>query len=761
MLSSVDFFKNLLNAASSPSSSDTQLHLKILDILNWIVYNNLLTVTTDSSNVSSLKEAFNNYLDKFLFTFFVYGDRSTSRKATMLLTFMLRKQNDAKKLFNDLLLDKLLALLNFLPEFDSSASLNWYFMLMHQVMTMTTTPHIERAHDRCIKMLSMFAQGQKYNPLYALLKMRYNYSCLIFESRLFDVDMYLKFDLLNQKPFLNSTNNNLHHQQHTHHHQIHHNQQQQQQQHQNNLPQFMQDPWSNTSFSFGTVGGLSSQNHQHNKQQHLHNNQNNFNLNQNGGIFAGSNLSNQTQQQNNQSSLTSMSWNTVNANLINLLGLNFGGKETSLLLGATSSLGLIEVLPLNFKCLSSSNGTSVDKSNVNKHEKSLYVLPEFCYDDNEEKKTATTTNTNNNNTHSKIDTTIFNSIFNFNPLQYLIVERMEPLSRHFVLIDFGFSIALTDIIIPACNELASLSIDLWLHKEQKDSRRLCVSTDIGQKAVLLNDLQPPAVCRYVKLIFVAHSTNIVKAKIPLGHYFGFPLIFNSSSNELSSEILPTVSTTTTTPSSTTTESVEVVQENEANNKKLISGYLSYLEKLYQDKKCHYFMSLGKLRELLNEINFPSDNIGHLKMMQFNADSNEATLRIKEAYGECLDNQFQFNLNAQLVKKLRASLGMRQDDGYDDGGGHAAIWSLRKFDAIPAVNYELEKQVNEMSQDKLRVCNGLLIKTLLCLTWRISNERQYSTIPRSPSSSSQAGLGKNRENSLFILALNLRNLKFSF
>jgi len=389
----------------------------------------------------------------------------------------------------------------------------------------------------------------------------------------------------------------------------------------------------------------------------------------------------------------------------------------------------------------------VDKSNENKHEESLYVLPEFCYGggvDDEEKKI--TTATTNNNAHSKIDTTIFNSIFNFNPLQYLIVERMEPLSRHFVVIDFGFPISLTDIIIPACNELASLSIDLWLHKEQKDSRRLCVSTDIGQKAVLLNDLQPPAVCRYVKLIFVAHSTNIVKAKIPLGHYFGFPLIFNSSNSELtSSEISPSVSTA---------ESVEVVQENEAaNNKKLISGYLSYLEKLYQDKKCHYFMSLGKLRELLNEINFPSDNIGHLKMMQFNADSNEATLRIKEAYGECLDNQFQFNLNAQLVKKLRASLGIsssRQDDGYDDGGH--ATWSLRKFDAIPAVNYELERQVNEMSQDKLRVCNGLLIKTLLCLTWRISNERQYSTIPRSPSSSSQAGLGKKIEKKLIFLKI---------
>ena len=214
---------------------------------------------------------------------------------------------------------------------------------------------------------------------------------------------------------------------------------------------------------------------------------------------------------------------------------------------------------------------------------------------------------------------------------------------------------------------------------------------------------------------MAHSTNIVKAKIPLGHYFGFPFIFKSEQPEKQQSSSVTNSDDTVIEAYSNGNGVDV-EESHAKNTPLLLGYLGYLEKLYQDKKCHYFMSLGKLRELLNEINYPGDNIGHLKMMQFNADNNDAATKIKEVYAECLDNQFQFNLNAQLVKKLRLSLGLDE----------ATSWMHRsspRFDAIPTVNLDLEKQVDEMSQDKLRVCNGLLIKTLLCLTWKMSNERQ--------------------------------------
>ena len=40
------------------------------------------------------------------------------------------------------------------------------------------------------------------------------------------------------------------------------------------------------------------------------------------------------------------------------------------------SVGLLEVLPLNFKCSACSNGTQVEKNNL-KQDTSLYVLPDF------------------------------------------------------------------------------------------------------------------------------------------------------------------------------------------------------------------------------------------------------------------------------------------------------------------------------------------------------------------------------------------------
>ena len=39
----------------------------------------------------------------------------------------------------------------------------------------------------------------------------------------------------------------------------------------------------------------------------------------------------------------------------------------------------------------------------------------------------------------------------------------------------------------------------------------------------------------------------------------------------------------------------------ASSKSTALLYLSYLEKLYEDNKCHYSISVAKLRELLNEI----------------------------------------------------------------------------------------------------------------------------------------------------------------
>ena len=67
------------------------------------------------------------------------------------------------------------------------------------------------------------------------------------------------------------------------------------------------------------------------------------------------------------------------------------------------------------------------------------------------------------------------------------------------MLDFGKPVLLTDLIIPACGDLASLSIDVWIQAEETDGHRLVVSTDIGIRSLLMNNLMPAPLCRYLKV----------------------------------------------------------------------------------------------------------------------------------------------------------------------------------------------------------------------------------------------------------------------
>lgn len=80
-----------------------------------------------------------------------------------------------------------------------------------------------------------------------------------------------------------------------------------------------------------------------------------------------------------------------------------------------------------------------------------------------------------------------------------MVERMHSGARRFVTLDFGQPVLLTDVMIPASHDLVSISIDLWLRNEDTDGLRLVVSSDIGNRDLVLNDLQPSPLCRYMKV----------------------------------------------------------------------------------------------------------------------------------------------------------------------------------------------------------------------------------------------------------------------
>lgn len=95
------------------------------------------------------------------------------------------------------------------------------------------------------------------------------------------------------------------------------------------------------------------------------------------------------------------------------------------------------------------------------------------------------------------------------PQQALVVERMHSGARRFVILDFGSPILLTDLMIPSCNDLVSLSIDIWIKNEETDGTRLIVAGDIGSKPLIVCDLQPPPVCRYLKVKYMRYNIGSI------------------------------------------------------------------------------------------------------------------------------------------------------------------------------------------------------------------------------------------------------------
>lgn len=72
-------------------------------------------------------------------------------------------------------------------------------------------------------------------------------------------------------------------------------------------------------------------------------------------------------------------------------------------------------------------------------------------------------------------------------------------ARRFIVLDFGQPVKLTDVVIPAIGDVTSLAIDIWLEAEVIDSQRLVVCADISTKCLVLADIQPACVCRYLKV----------------------------------------------------------------------------------------------------------------------------------------------------------------------------------------------------------------------------------------------------------------------
>lgn len=176
------------------------------------------------------------------------------------------------------------------------------------------------------------------------------------------------------------------------------------------------------------------------------------------------------------------------------------------------------------------------------------------------------------------------------PKQMVVIDRMHSGARRFVVLDFGSPILLTDLVIPACDELASLHIDIWCFEEEADSVRLVVAQDIGTKTLVLSDIQPPPICRYMKITIIGrYGMSSTKCKIPIGSFYGHTVVLESDGYG---------------------DPLLRYMKHPQNN---IQVQIAALNSLYEDVHCRYSLSSCKLMELLAPIlNCDLSNVAHMQ-----------------------------------------------------------------------------------------------------------------------------------------------------
>lgn len=245
-------------------------------------------------------------------------------------------------------------------------------------------------------------------------------------------------------------------------------------------------------------------------------------------------------------------------------------------------------------------------------------------------------------------------------------------------LDFGKSILLTDVLIPTCGDLASLSIDIWTLGEEMDGRRLVVATDISTHSLILHDLIPPPVCRFMKITVIGRygSTN-ARAKIPLGFYYGHTYILPWES-ELKLMHDP------------------LRGEGESANQPEIDQHLTMMVALQEDIQCRYNLACHRLEALLQSIDLPPLNsANNAQYFLRNPDKAvEEDSRVFSAYQDCIQLQLQLNLAHNAVQRLKVALG-----------------SSRKMLSETSDRADL---IQMSSTEQLRTISRYLLHTLLSL-----------------------------------------------
>ncbi|XP_076225750.1 BIR repeat containing ubiquitin-conjugating enzyme isoform X2 [Nomia melanderi] len=231
------------------------------------------------------------------------------------------------------------------------------------------------------------------------------------------------------------------------------------------------------------------------------------------------------------------------------------------------------------------------------------------------------------------------------PQQALVVDRLHSGARRFVILDFGSPILLTDLIIPSCSDLALLTIDIWTKNEDVDSTKLIVTTDIGNKPLVVCDLQPPPVCRYLKITTIGrYGMSPTMCKIPLGTFYGHMVV-------LPGEDYAELHNTPTLFDSFN-PSVQATIDTQCN----------ILSALAEDVQCRFSLATERLKSLLNPL-LCSETTNFMHMQHYlcynkipNVNKEQLSGKIMATYQECIMFQHQLNVVHSVWRRLESWKG---------------------------------------------------------------------------------------------------------
>ena len=296
------------------------------------------------------------------------------------------------------------------------------------------------------------------------------------------------------------------------------------------------------------------------------------------------------------------------------------------------------------------------------------------------------------NIHKPVSSSHMQYLLQPPPPQVLVIERMHSGARRFVVLDFGRSTLLTDVIIPACTELASLSIDVWVHGEEVDGQRLVVSSDIGMRSLILSDLLPPPVCRYVKITTIGrYGGSTSRSRIPIGSFYGHTTLLPWESDQ------PYVHPANQTSAQHHVDKTQIMSQ--------LGTFLS----LQEDVHCRYSLASNRLTNLLSSV-----GVGHMGpwtqctiRSKAKRSSSEHDNGILQAYHDCVQLQLQLNLAQQAVGRLQRALDINPS-------------------ALPA-DCSVSVFIQQATTDKLGVLSEMLLDTILTMTY------PTPTIPQLPAS----------------------------